>query len=365
MAKIDIKYHDLVKEIQSKGYSYEDPNRKGIMRKQISSYTIEHDFKDGFPAITTKQLAWKSVVGELLWILRGDTNIKYLVDNKIPIWNKDAYNYAISNCNYNKPIESFINDVIKGNKLHGHTFKLGDISRGYGAQLRNWTKHSMKSANDGRFGMKIINEPIDQLSDIIHTLKNNPMATKKTVTFWNPAEKEQCALTPCHWSFEVLVEPLYLGERVDLCNEEVYYNGDSTTAKHELFLDNKGVPKYQLSIKWHQHSVDVFHGLPFNIASYGLLTQILAKLTNMVPKGIIGDFSNVHIYEPHFDAINEQMSRDVNTYGECSLNDFGGMKLDMHGDIDQWLSSKEISDFTLNGYKSHPRIVAEMLPYSN
>ena len=356
MAKIDSKYHDLVKEIQSKGYSYEDPNRKGVMRKELAHYIIEHDFKDGFPAITTKQLAWKSVVGELLWILRGDTNIKYLVDNKIPIWNKDAYNYAISNCNYNKPIESFINDVVKGNKFQGHTFKLGDIGRGYGAQLRGF---GVIEADGG-----VWHKGVDQLKELIDTLKNNPMATKKTVTFWNPDDTDT-ALTPCHWSFEVLVEPLYLGERVDLCNEEVYYNGDSTTAKHELFLDNKGVPKYQLSIKWHQHSVDVFHGLPFNIASYGLLAQILAKLTNMVPKRIIGDLSNVHIYEPHFDAINDQMSRDVNTYGECGLNYFGGMKLDMHGDIDEWLSSKNISDFTLNGYKSHPRIVAEMLPYSN
>lgn len=349
MAKIDEKYNDLLKEIQSKGYSYKDPNRKGIIRKQISSYTIEHDFKDGFPAITTKKLAWKSVVGELLWILRGDTNIKYLVDNGINIWNKDAYNYYNKHYNPN----NFINykewlKMIKSTPKN----KYGDIGRGYGAQLRNWSKldNSILNLKEGEeidFTNSTLNisSEVDQLVELINTLKTNPMATKKTVTFWNPAEKDQCALTPCHWSFEILVEPL---------NERVCLDG--------------GTQQYQFTLKWHQHSVDTFLGLPFNIASYALLAQIIGEMTNMIPKGIIGDLSNVHIYKPHMDAVKEQLSRDVDKYGECELNINNNVCVDIKkypNNLDLFLDRLNISDFTLNNYKSYSRIPAEMLAYSD
>lgn len=361
MAHIDKTYHTLLKKIINEGYKYEDPNRKGIHRIQIPSYQIVHDFKDGFPAITTKQLYWKGVVGELLWILRGDTNIKYLVDNNINIWNKDAYNYYLSKRWDNTKamsFEKFILEIKTRRKDNG----LGDIGRGYGAQLRDWTKEYNSVEGVRSIG-------IDQFVDLINTLKTNPMATKKTVTFWNPAEKDQCALTPCHWSFEVLVEPLNLLERYKLSTNDDYYikmmMRDYSSDKCNKELDNKNIPKYQFTLKWHQHSVDTFLGLPFNIASYALLAQIIGKMTNMIPKDIIGNLSNVHIYEPHLDVVKEQLSRDVDKYGKCEL-DFGkvAQRSLINDTLNKSINSLMINDFKLENYKSYPRIPAEMLAYN-
>jgi thymidylate synthase len=226
MAKIDIAYHKLLQEIKQKGFKYEDPNRKNVYRYQIPNYQIQHNFSDGFPAITTKKLYWKGVVGELLWFLRGDTNIKYLVDNSINIWNKDAYNYAKLKCNYNRNIEEFINDVKKNNKFHGYTFKLGDLGRVYGAQWRNFMGYA---------------DNVDQFSNLIKGLKKTPMGTKHIVTAWNPSELKDMALPPCHWSFEILVEPVK------------YIMGTD-------FIKYANSPKYQFTLKWHQRSVDTFLG---------------------------------------------------------------------------------------------------------
>ena len=349
MAKIDIAYHKLLQEIKQKGFKYEDPNRKNVYRYQIPNYQIQHNVSDGFPAITTKKLYWKGIVGELLLILRGDTNIKYLVDNGINIWNKDAYNYAKLKCNYNCNIEEFINDVKKSNKFHGYTFKLGNVGRNYGAQLRDWIGHDKNNM------LGATSKHIDQLKDLIYTLRTNPMATKKTVTFWNPAEANETALTPCHWSFEILVEPL------SVLDQTLFVKDNSKKG----WTVNAKKPKYQFTLKWHQHSVDTFLGLPFNIASYALLAQIIGKMTNMIPKDIIGDLSNVHIYEPHMDAVNKQLKNDTNKYEKCELDDFSGFKMDMHENVDQWLNSKEIPNFNLKEYNSYPSIPAKMLAYDN
>ena len=351
MAKIDIAYHKLLQEIKQKGFKYEDPNRKNVYRYQIPNYQIQHNFLDGFPAITTKKLYWKGVVGELLWFLKGDTNIKYLVDNGINIWNKDAYNYAKLKCNYNCNIEEFINDVKKNNKFHGYTFELGNVGRNYGAQWRNWVNHEYSNEFLG-----YVNEhPVDQFSNLIKGLKETPMGTKHIVTAWNPAELDDMALPPCHWSFEILVEPL------SVLDQTLFVKDNSKKG----WTVNAKKPKYQFTLKWHQRSVDTFLGLPFNIASYALLAQIIGKLTNMKPKGIIGDLSNVHIYEPHMDAVNKQLKNDTNKYEKCELDDFSGFKMDMHGNVDQWLNSKEIPDFNLKEYNSYSSIPAKMLAYDN
>lgn len=317
MAKIDEEYHKLLNKILSEGFRYEDTNRKGVHRLQIPSYTIKHDFKDGFPAITTKKLYWKGVVGELLWFLRGHTNIKYLVDNGINIWNKDAENFS----------------------------KNGDLGRVYGAQWRKWGKPSYE-INNG------YDSHVDQISNLIKGLRENPMGTRHIVTAWNPSELDNMALPPCHWSFEILVEPNYNGR---ILNK--YSSG------------RLNLPDYQFTLKWHQRSVDTFLGLPFNIASYAMLAKIIGELTNMVPKGIIGDLSNIHIYEPHLDAVKEQLSRDVNKYTNCRLNlsyDFQ-RNLDIYNKdniLDDFLYTCEIDDFELSDYQSYSRIPAKMLAYS-
>lgn len=169
MAKIDHIYHNLLSTILEKGFTYEDPNRKGVNRLQVQDYRFEHSFKDGFPAITTKKLAWKSVVGETLWILRGDTNIKYLLNNKIPIWNKDAYNYYLREHipeHGTLTQEEFIELIKQNEKPIYH--ELGDLGKVYGHQLR-------------RFGGEF-----DQLEWMLKTLLENPMATKKTCVLYKP-----------------------------------------------------------------------------------------------------------------------------------------------------------------------------------
>jgi thymidylate synthase len=344
MAKIDSTYHGLLEKIKDEGFKYEDPNRKGVYRYQIPSYQMVHNFADGFPAVTTKKLYWKAVVGELLWFLRGDTNIKYLDDNKIYIWHKDGYNYYLN----------------KGGKLDYNSWKLalncdlhgefGDLDRIYGYQLRN-------------FGGKF-----DQLACIIDTMINNPLATKKTVTFMNPNDKGHQALSPCHTGFKILVEPLP-DDRLKTFSNNSYY-------MHSNLLD--GV-EYQFDLQWEQDSVDTFLGLPFNIASYALLECIIGKMTNMVPKGITGDLSNVHIYESHMDAVNQQLGNDTDKYGKCELlidydtenmlvssgRIFGKLpKEEQSAYLDKILSQINISDFTLKGYESFPPISAEMLPYN-
>lgn len=345
MAKVDKIYHNLLEEILSNGFKYEDPNRKGVHRLQISSYTFKHDFSDGFPAITTKSLYWKGVVGELLWFMRGDTNIKYLLDNKIPIWNKDAYNhfkrqsYPQSSGLNEFDIKDFILAIQNG---HYKEYNLGDLGKVYGYQFRKFA---------GTF---------DQLKWIINTMKNNPMATKKTVTFMNPADKDDQALSPCHTGFKILMEPLSVDERRQIYSSR----GHSLNAPIEdsdTYLDTYNIPKHKFTLQWEQDSVDTFLGLPFNVASYALLAEILGVLTNTVPMGIIGDLSNVHIYEPHLDAVKEQLSRDVNKYDGCKLDI---KEIGWHESVDDILEYLMISDFKLKEYNSYPRISAEMLAYS-
>lgn len=351
MAKIDEIYKSLLLDILQHGFTYEDPNRKGIQRIQIPSYQIKHDFKDGFPAITTKKLYWKGVIGELLWFLRGSKDIKELWKDNIHIWDKDWLNYT----------EWFIKDgygtkedLLSG-KCKDYIYELGPI---YGNQWRNYTgkidvklKDSGIMHNSERVYDKTLYNYVDQISNLIKELKENPMGTRHIVTAWNPAELDDMALPPCHWSFEILVEPIDKNLISKKSKEDRY----ST-------LEYIHYPKHQFTLKWHQRSVDTFLGLPFNIASYALLAQIIGKMTNMIPKGIIGDLSNVHIYEPHFDAVKEQLNRDVNKYNKSELNCY--LK-DWTGDLDKdILSVLKIEDFNLNSYESYPAIKAKMLAYN-
>lgn len=355
MAKIDKTYHSLLEEILSNGFKYEDPNRKGVHRIQIPSYTIKHDFKDGFPAITTKKLYWKGVVGELLTFLRGSTELKDLHDNQVKFWDKDAFNYYLKR-NPKGTKENFEKGIRELNHI------AGDLGKIYPYQMRAFGENN-----------------IDQIKDLIYTLKTNPLATKKTVTMWNPSDSGEQCLTPCHWSFEILVEPLSISQRNDLfvsihnCTYDdiKIHTGNSTTLRIDQYLHDMGVPKYQFTLKWHQHSVDTFLGLPMNISYYALLAHIIGKLTNMIPKGIIGDLSNVHIYEPHLDAVKEQLSRDVNKYDNCELlinseinNILSGNIKGKNIDLNTILNNIGIFDFYLDNYKSYPSIKVEMLAYN-
>ena len=321
MAKIDVKYHALESKILAKGYKYLDPARKeqGINRIEIPTYAFEHRFEDGFPAITTKKLFWKGIVGELIWFLRGDTNIKYLQDNGIHIWDKDAANFSSK----------------------------GELGRIYGAQWRGWRTPYIYEGDEF--------EHTDQIDNLLKNLISNPMGTQHIVTAWNPAELDDMALQPCHWSFEVICQPL-----------------PKIESEESLCEVKKDAPSHGFTLKWHQRSVDTFLGLPFNIASYALLAQIIAQITGMVPLAIEGDLSHVHLYEPHLDAVKEQMSRTTNMYNStthliisdkikdlCALYAKGGISLD------DLFIQMDIDDFTLSPYFSHKPLKADMFTRDN
>lgn len=344
MAAIDIMYHNLMEDILNKGYDYLDPNRKkqGVHRRQINKFNFDYDMKKGFPAITTKKLAWKSVVGETLWILRGQTSIKPLVDKGIPIWNKDAYNFHRREVEGHITLKEFVEGVKKGEYS-------GNVGKNYGYQLRNWEGD------------------VDQLQNIVDTLKHNPMATKKVVTYWNPAEKESTALTPCHRSWEVLVRPLTEEERYNLLSEENKRRFDlkPSDRTHEK-LDYLVLPKYELSLSFDMSSVDVFLGLPFNIASYAIILRLLAYATNMTVGTLSGNLTNVHIYVPHFEAVYTQLNRrDMFYYSAPTfeLHPIFIAALGMGDDIDEGLNFLDNEDFKLDNYQSYDKIVAPMLAY--
>ena len=355
MAEIDRIYHNLLQHIKVNGRWQDDPNRKGTKRLNIPRYNFEYDLRKGFPAITTKKLAWKSVVGELLWILRGETNIKYLVDNGINIWNKDAYNRYLKEHIPEQgtlTLEEFISLIKQNEKPIYH--ELGDLGRVYGAQLRYWVEDEYRFVGEYMSETKYVY--IDQLKNLIKGLKEIPLSSEHIVTYVNPKDKYQQALPPCHKGFQIMVYPLsetYSYHIVDFGKEKF---SDKTKVWESA--------KYGFDLVWEQRSVDTFLGLPFNIASYALLARIIGKLVNMVPGKLYGDLRNVHIYDNATEAAKEQLSRDVDKYKECQLEEFSGFKMDMYGDIDNWLSSKDINDFKLLNYKSYPSIKVEMLPYN-
>ena len=269
MSKIDKNYHNLLERILQEGYTYEDPNRKGVNRIEIPSYTFRHEFKDGFPAITTKKLNYKSVVTELIWFLRGDTNIKYLVDNGCNIWNKDAYNYYLKRYNSKKgeglfTFEEFVNYIKNRDKNHP---VIGDLGPVYGAQWRKCnTKQSVVVGHNGsynEFGTIIK----DQISNLIKGFKEKPLATDHIVNAWNVSELEDMVLQPCHYGFQIVVRPL---DKIKCeCSESQSIYCGSKCQK----------PQYGFELHWQQRSVDTFLGLPFNIASYATLALILEKIT--------------------------------------------------------------------------------------
>lgn len=311
MAKIDKIYHDLSKAILDYGYIYLDESR-GKNCKQISSCTLAIPLNE-FPLITTKQMFTKGIVGELLWFLRGESDIRYLNENNINIWNQDALNFS--------------------NKNGGNTLSTY-VGRNYGVQWRNWT-------NVNTFGDVV--PGFDQITNLIINLKKKPIGRRHIVTAWNPAELDQTALPPCHWAWEVIPRPLFDFEKKLYPNQE-----------------------YGFDLKWHQRSVDTFLGLPFNIASYALLANIIGKMTNFVPLNIIGDLSNVHFYEPHIEVVKEQLLRNTDQFQGCNLTysaNFNNALTSFDcGDMnfDEFINAIEIKDFIFEDYQSFDKLKADM-----
>ena len=348
MPYIDKTYHNLLNKIIQEGYIYEDPNRKGINRIEIPSYTFRHEFKDGFPAITTKKLHYKNVATELIWFLRGDTNIKYLVDNGCNIWNKDAYNY------YKKNYTGFAGAKLMDKKEWlseiGKFPEVGDLGKVYGHYWRNYNG-------------------FDQIKDIIDKMINTPMSSEIIVTARNPNDKDNQALPCCHFNWNIVMRPLTLKERIEECNIKLGGCKLSTDENSIItFLNENNISKYGFELHWQQRSVDTFLGLPYNIASYATLALILEKITGHKALGIQGDLKKVHLYDNSLDAVKEQLSRDVDKYNLCQLEQSYFTELmdefdDKDFDLDEFIKMlDEDKEFIqLVNYESYPALAVKML----
>jgi thymidylate synthase len=378
MNNLDKKYQQLLSDIIEFGVEKKDRTGTGTISE--FGHQIRHKMSEGFPLLTTKKMAWKTLVTELLWFLRGDTNIKYLVDNNCHIWNGDAYKrymevYEIEsresgNRTYledlhmlsNLTIDEFIERIKTDDEFAKKWGELGPI---YGKQWRNWMgfhegQHDILKVVNGVEQHKDYLVGKDQIWNLINDLKTNPDSRRLMVNAWNVGELDQMVLPPCHYGFQVYTREMTLEERLEWNHQ----NSDPLNRSLDYFpehLDSMNVPKRKISLMWNQRSVDTFLGLPFNIASYGLLLEIIAKEVNMVPDELIGNLGDTHLYLNHITQAKEQIKREPYSLPKLKISrtlfEFGKPnpnKLD--------LDYYSIHNFELLNYQSHPAIKA---PLSN
>ena len=304
----DKEYLDLCKYILDNGIEKED--RTGVGTKSIFGYQMKFDLNNGFPLLTTKKVNFNLVWSELLWFIKGDTNIKFLLENNNNIWNEWAFKKWVESDEYNGPDmtdfghrtlvdEDFAKDYKEQMKFFKEKIltddefskKYGDLGNVYGKQWRNFNG-------------------VDQLKNVIEQIKQNPSSRRLIVSSWNPAEVDTMALPPCHSLFQ-------------------FYVSDG-----------------KLSCQLYQRSGDVFLGVPFNIASYSLLTILIAKECNLGVGEFVHTLGDAHIYNNHFDQVNEQISRIPYDLPSLKINEF------------QSIFDLKISDVELVNYESHPFIKA-------
>ncbi len=346
MNNLDTQYKELLETILQHGVNKDD--RTGTGTKSIFGYTIRHNMKDGFPLLTTKRVAFNTMVTELKWFLQGDTNIKYLVDNGCNIWNGDAYKrYADIECNpphdHSLSQKEFV-EKIKSDDVFARQY--GELGPIYGKQWRSWTEYYTEKFNGGN--PIVVERTVDQIKNLIEQLKTNPDSRRLMVSAWNVGELNQMTLPPCHYGFQIYTTELTLEERR---NEFCHRLGKSIHYAKNLdhdFLDKDYVPKRKISLMWNQRSVDTFLGLPFNIASYGTLLLLLCEETGYMAGDLIGNLGDVHLYNNHIEQAKEQIGRESFELPKLKLSNVDILNGEFNAE--------------LVGYKSHPAIKA---PLSN
>jgi thymidylate synthase len=365
MNNLDKQYLELLQDILDNGVAKQD--RTGTGTISVFGRQIRHKMSEGFPVLTTKKIAWKTMVTELIWFLRGDTNIKFLVDNNCHIWDGDAYkNWVLKNSEpdqYWLTKEEFINKIKTDAEFAKKWGELGPI---YGKQWREWT--NLKQVDEWEWKYDL-NGPIDQIANLISELKTNPDSRRLMVSSWNVGELDQMTLPPCHYGFQVYTRELSLEERVEIYGVEKIQTNNAgwyECSLAELDVNQANIPKRAISLMWNQRSVDTFLGLPFNIASYGLLLEIIAKETNMVPDELIGNLGDTHLYANHVEQAREQVTREPYPLPKLlCLDEFHYlMDPEMTGDVPfvNKIGLFRPDFFTLERYQAHPHIKA---PLSN
>jgi len=385
MNNLDARYQGLLEDILQWGIEKKD--RTGTGTISVFGRQIRHKMSEGFPLLTTRKMHWNSVVTELLWFLRGETNIKFLLDYDCHIWDGDAYKRYVTH--WGNPIDP-INYELYGpnttmNCFHedkrlytkeefvkqiktDETFakQWGDLGPIYGKQWRKW-KYQENEWYDGHTHYPEISTSIDQISNLVQQLKTNPDSRRLMVSAWNVAELGQMVLPPCHYGFQVYTRELSHKERFQIHSRNPLAI-DAAINNKPLTFEETNTPTRAISLMWNQRSVDTFLGLPFNIASYGLLLEIIAKEVNMVPDELIGNLGDVHLYSNHIEQAKEQISRtpyklptveitERNWYMHEKVKEHLGEKT-----LDEKLKSYRPDCFELIGYESHPKIKA---PLSN
>jgi thymidylate synthase len=367
MTNIEHDYLRLLKDILDNGIEKQD--RTGTGTRSVFGRQIRHKMSEGFPLLTTKKMPFKTMVTELLWFLRGDTNIKYLVDNNCHIWDGDAYkayekwyDTEVVNLPFDKPKRFTQEEFIKAISLDDDFAKRwGELGPIYGKQWRQWDtyeQYRMSDTKGNRYYGK--EQPIDQIQNLINDLKTNPDSRRLMVNAWNVGELDQMVLPPCHYGFQVYTRELSFEERYVLYFKKL----DPTMVPLELqvpniqeYFDNLNVPKRAISLMWNQRSCDTLLGIPFNIASYGLLLEIIAREVNMVPDELIGNLGDVHLYLNHIEQAKEQITREPMKLPTLKIMDYDSGLLIIEN-LEHWTPI----DFVIENYESHPHIKA---PLSN
>ena len=366
MNNLDKSYQSLLQDILDNGYTKSD--RTGTGTLSVFGRQIRHNMKDGFPLLTTKKIAFKTMVTELLWFLQGNTNIKYLVDNNCHIWDGDCFaNYVRNFPKYvdllpeNSEAEFIINKDKFINKIKTDdefAKKWGELGSIYGAQWRSWRVgkgiETTLKTEDGETIYEAGSMYIDQIANLISELKTNPDSRRMMVNAYNVGELDTMVLPPCHYGFQCYTTELSSQERKDIYDKSNYAKDIFPTDENgwNKLFDGFNIPKRSISLMFNMRSTDVGLGLSFNLSSYGLLLMMIAKQVNMVPDELIYNGGDVHLYLNHIEPIKEQLTREPYELPIVKLSDR------VVNDISEYI----LDDIKLEGYQSHPTI---KLPLSN
>ena len=349
---VDKQYLDFLKHILKNGVKKED--RTGTGTISTFGYQMRFNMSEGFPLLTSKKVYTKAVIHELLWFLRGDTNIKYLVDNDVHIWDGDAYKNYLTKVNNGRIYpnsfsqEEFINKIKTDDEF---CKKWGELGPVYGAQWRSWG--GLEKVPSGWHHNTVTDykevAKNDQITDLINDLKTNPDSRRLIVSAWNVDKLSQMTLPPCHFVFQCYTSEMNLDERInwwcDSIGKSIHYGEDMNSKK----LDELGVPKRKLDLMWTQRSCDTPLGIPFNIASYAILLHLLAKEVNMAPNDLIFSGGDCHIYLNQIEGVEEQLKRETYKLPKLKLHNTSIFDL-------------KYEDIEIVGYQSSPTI---QFPLSN